>query len=703
MSTVVERAAMPAPAAGAPSVGQYSRFRPDIEGLRAVAVLLVLAYHAGLPWVTGGFVGVDVFFVISGFLITGLILREVSATGRLSVSRFYARRIRRLLPATAVVLAATAALTVAFLPPVRWGPTAWDIATSATYVVNWRLAENADYLNSEVAPSPVQHFWSLAVEEQFYILWPLLILALVWWHRRTSWSLRRTLLAGLAVIAVPSFLWSVYLTSAAAGQAYFVSTTRAWELAIGAALAIGASRLARLPRPACTVLAWAGLAAIALAALTFDAATAFPGYTALLPTLGAAAVIAAGVGSATTSAGWLLSVPVMRDIGALSYSLYLWHWPLLVAATAAWGEMGPIRGLMVVGFSVVPAWLTYRIIEHPIHHARTLAAHPAKAFTVGAIATAIGLAAAIVTTAAVPDYRTSADAPGAAALDVDNPADDPDGEPVDQVTAMTPNPLDVREDNADVYEDGCHQTQESAGLATCAYGDTDSDRVMALVGDSHAAQWQPALDEIGDRAGWRVETYTKSACGFFTVPVATLEDAPYTSCEEWNKALLEHLTGPNGPDLVVSSGSNNYRVIRDGDVLSAGEGRQYYAEGLGRSWQAVLDSGARLAVIRNTPWLDIDVPECITEQPEQLTECAASRDKAMDKSGDAQLTAAKEIDGLNIIDLASAICPTERCAPVIGDVIVWRDKHHITATYARTLASHLEAALVPYLEYKSAR
>ncbi|PZF82251.1 acyltransferase family protein, partial [Jiangella anatolica] len=302
---------------------QPSNFRPDVEGLRAVAVLLVLAYHAGIPLVSGGFVGVDVFFVISGFLITGLILREVESTGRLRLGRFYARRIRRLLPATAVVLAATAALTMLLLPPLRWPAVAGDIAAAATYVVNWRLAaDSVDYLAAGEPPSPVQHFWSLAVEEQFYVLWPVLILALVWWHRRRRGtpSLRRTLLAGLAVVAVPSLAWSVHLTAASPGAAYLVSTTRAWELAAGAALAIGARRLERLPRRLAGALAGGGLAAIGWAALTYDAATPFPGVAALVPVLGTAAVIAAGVtwASGTVPTRLLGATPMRVFAGGLS-------------------------------------------------------------------------------------------------------------------------------------------------------------------------------------------------------------------------------------------------------------------------------------------------------------------------------------------------------------------------------------------------
>ncbi len=694
MSTVTRTSHQPArqSANGSEATG----FRPDIEGLRAVAVLLVLAFHAGVPALSGGFVGVDVFFVISGYLITGLLVREVSTTGRLSLRRFYARRARRLLPATAVVLGATAALTVAFLPPLRWAPVTWDIATSSLYVVNWRLADSADYLAAESAPSPVQHFWSLAVEEQFYIIWPLLVLALAWWHRRSGRSLRRTMLAGLALLAVPSLLYSVYLTGAAPGEAYFVSTTRAWELAIGAALAIIAPRLAALPRAVRVPAVWGGLAAIGIAAVGYDSATAFPGVAALLPTLGAAAIIAAGVGPDGTAAGRMLAIRPMRWIGALSYSLYLWHWPLLVAATAYWGELSVSRGVVVAALSVVPAWLTYRLVERPIHFAPAIAARPGRALGVGSLATAVGLVAAVVPAAVVPEYDVDKDAPGAGVLSA-RPAADPEGRPADRVAAVSPDPLEARDDNADVYGDGCHQDEHKGELISCAYGDVDADRVIALVGDSHAAHWQPALDEVGQRHGWRVETYTKSACGFFDVDVTKNGGEPYTSCSEWNEALIDHLTGSERPDVVMTSGSNNYDVMA-GDDVSEERNRSLFIDGLTRTWRELVDSGVDVTVVRDTPRLDVDVPECVTEHPEKMTECAGDRDDAMERSGGEQIAAAEQVDGVSVIDLNSSVCPARECAAVIGNVIVWRDQHHLTATYARTLASRLDEELDGVLE-----
>jgi peptidoglycan/LPS O-acetylase OafA/YrhL len=570
--------------------------------------------------------------------------------------------------------------------------------SAALYFNNWwSIFHDVSYFARFAPISPLNHLWSLSVEEQFYIVWPLLILVLVWWHGRRGRSLGRTLMAGLALIAIPSLAWSVYLTHAVPGRAYFVTTTRLWELALGAALAIAAARLARLPRLASMLMGWTGLAAIAAAALMYDGTTPFPGYHALLPTLGAAAVIAAGVAHSSSGAGRLLGIAPMTDIGALSYSLYLWHWPLLVAATAVFGELSPTLGVLVAGFSVVPAWLSYRVVEYPIHHSRPLAMRPRRTFLVGALATSTGVVAAFVPAAAHPDYEVAADAPGATVLG-DRPANDPDSIPVDRVAALTPDPLTVRDDNPRLYEEGCHQDQRGSTPLWCTFGDADSDFVVALVGDSHAGQWQPALAEVAQAQGWRLDTSTKSSCGLFDVSV-TLggEDRSYASCAEWNDRLTDQLTGSHRPDLVIVSSSNNYKVVSDGVALSTSESRPYLTDGFRRSWDALRDAGIPVVVIRDTPRLDIDVPECVSANVDKLTTCVSPKAPAVERGGDAEVRAATEVSGVHVIDLTEAICPGSTCPAVIGDVIVWRDTNHITATYSRSLAPRLGAALADIL------
>ncbi len=353
---------------------------------------MVLAFHAGVTVVPGGFAGVDVFFVISGFLITGLLVREVERSGRVSLLRFYARRAKRLLPAASVVLAVVAVMTWALLPRIRWAEIGGDLAASALYVVNWRFAERSvDYLAEDSMTSPVEHYWSLAVEEQFYVVWPLLMVLGAWLVTRYGLRVRTVLSVLLTMVVVSSFTWSVRLTEASPASAYFVSTTRLWELGLGGLLALAAPMWSRMPAVRATMLAWLGLLAVLACALLLGPGTPWPGYAALVPALGTAALIAGGFRSPSQGPSRFLSTAPMQQIGAMSYSLYLWHWPLLVIAAARWGELSVWHGLGVALLSFVPSWLTYALVENPVRQTPLLGRVPA-ALAVGMACTAIGVA-----------------------------------------------------------------------------------------------------------------------------------------------------------------------------------------------------------------------------------------------------------------------------------------------------------------------
>lgn len=311
---------------------------------------------------------------------------------------------RRALPSSFIVALATAL----FLPRTRWVSTAWDVVASSLSGINWRLAaQSIDYLAVGEAPSPVQHFWSLAVEEQFSLVWPLLLLLATWWAqplggrrhyrprngREATRAVRITqsLFLGLALIALPSLAWSIHLTATDAGPAYFVTTTRMWELAIGSGIAIGSAGLARIPRRAAARLGWAGLAAVVGTGFTLTTATPFPGVVALIPTLGTAAVIASGPAAGQWGPVNVLGSAPMRWIGGLSYSLYLWRWPLIVLATAILGNPLTLpQGLGVVLASFVPAYLSRRYIEEPVRRARPLVDRPKLALRLGLVCTLVG-------------------------------------------------------------------------------------------------------------------------------------------------------------------------------------------------------------------------------------------------------------------------------------------------------------------------
>lgn len=338
--------------------------RLDIEGMRTIAVGSVLIGHAGVPFMAGGFVGVDVFFVLSGFLITGLLAREVSRTGRVSLTNFWARRMKRLLPASATVLAFSALITYLYLPITQRKDFGGDIVSAALYVVNWRLADRGvDYLAEDVGKSPVQHYWSLAVEEQFYVVWPILML-LIGVFAAKRWKQGAFVVLGIATVA--SFAYSVQQTADSPATAYFVSTTRIWELGLGALLALAATRVEQIPGLLRAIGGWVGIAMIVYAVFVFDESTTWPGTNALVPTIGAALMIASGLRTTPYSPQRLLSLAPMVWIGGLSYSIYLWHWPMLIAAQAERPDMRLRYLLLLMVLSVVPAYLSNRFIENPV-------------------------------------------------------------------------------------------------------------------------------------------------------------------------------------------------------------------------------------------------------------------------------------------------------------------------------------------------
>ncbi|NLU79731.1 acyltransferase [Micromonospora sp. HNM0581] len=687
------------------------RFRGDVEGLRAVAVVLVLTGHASQNLLPGGFVGVDVFFVISGFLITGLLVTELRSTGRISLVGFWARRAKRLLPAALLVLAATLVLTFAFLPRTRWASTGWDVVFSGLYAMNWRLAEQSvDYLAANQAPSAVQHFWSLAVEEQFYLVWPLLLIGVAWLARdrlRTS-----HLILALALVAVPSFAWSMWMTSNDAVRAYFVTTTRLWELAIGGFVALLAHQFDRLPRTAAAGLAWLGLAAILVSAITLRPESAFPGYTALGPTLGTAAVIAGGLAAGRLGPAALLDVRPVRAVGALSYSLYLWHWPLLVVAEARLNELTVGTGLAVVALSAVPAVLTYHLVENPIRHSRQLSWQPVRALQLGAVCTSLavlaGLAfqltiwpppqtppAPVAVGGALPSGSpntgsTASSALGAMALGA-RPIESSAGQPVDRVGVFVPDPLAALRDGPDSQRNGCHQDMTGSEVTACEYGDPNADFTVALAGDSHAAQWLPALQQVAAERKWRLRSYTKSACPYINGTVA-LDSRPYRSCTEWNEKLRVALTGPQRPDVLIVS-TSLYLMIRDGKPVTQAAGTAF-AEALRETWAEIASAELPVVVLRDTPYHRYDIAECVSVNHNRLTRCASPRSQALEGGGGpAHEQAASSNDNVHLVDLNEAICPQDRCAPVIGGVLVYRDSNHLTATYVRTLTPRLDHAL----------
>ncbi len=676
---------------GSPQASSKGAFRPDVEGLRAVAVGVVLLYHAGVPFAPGGYVGVDVFFVISGFLITGLLVRELEKTGTVSLARFYSRRAKRLLPLTVVVLTFVVALSWLLFDPVRMDEASLGVVAAGLYAMNWLLAVRAtDYFAAGLGASPVQHFWTLAVEEQFYLVWPALLFGAAWWSRRAGWGLRPVLAVAFAAVAVASLAYSIHSTGQQAGAAYFSTFTRGWELALGGMLAlVPVSRLRRQPPLVVGALAWGGLGAIAFSTFQFNDDTLFPGYAALLPTLGTAAIIAAGFttsGMTSASPPRLLTLEPVRHVGRVSYSWYLWHWPPLVFAAAIWGKLSPIEGVVVLAVSYVPAVLTNRLVEKPFLHSQTLTRYPRKALALGGACTAssvalgLGLFALTPTVPEVPEGQVA----GAAVLQ---------GNYSLQKNAKaihpTPREAETKENRPQMYSDGCHLDLPETKSPECVYGNPSSKTTVVLFGDSHAMQWFPALNELAEERDWRLIGFSKSACPPAEVRVYSSGlRREYRECDEWRERTLERIAQKENPSLIVTSMLNRYRAREDGKGLPRDASNEVVVEGYASTLKKLRSTGAPVAVIEDVPRPDKDIPECVSRSLDRLQDCAFPRSEAMGQPR-VNARAAAEVEGASLIDATPMVCPGKTCPAVIGDVLVYRNGAHLTRTYVRSLSPWL--------------
>jgi peptidoglycan/LPS O-acetylase OafA/YrhL len=659
-------------------------FRPDIEGLRAVAIGAVLLCHAGVAFLAGGYVGVDVFFVISGFLITRLLLGEVDRTGGISLRRFYARRARRLLPLSAILLVTVGILSLVLLSPLRAVEVSGDIISSAIYTANWHFAaQSVDYFAQGVEPSPVLHLWSLAIEEQFYVVWPTLIILVTWFWRRRGASVRPVLWVTLAVILAGSLTIGIQLTDSEPASAYFSTFGRAWELALGAALALlGTVRIPRIPSAA---IGWAGVVAIVYAAIAFDAATPFPGVAALIPTLGAAALLLAGSSVHARAAGApaaMLSVRPVRYVGRISYSWYLWHWPALIFAAVIFGPLSVAAGLAVVLVSLIPTVITHHVVEDPVRRSRTLARLPNRALALGLGCMAVAIGVGLMLTDLQPTISTAHSVLGAAALH-----DEP--RPQQSATAVRPSPFEAQNDRSREFTDGCLVGIEGTSSNECTYGDRQGKKTVILFGDSHAMQYFPALELLANRRHWRLIALTKRECPPGEIRVASqVDEREYSQCDTWRENSLKRIEEAGPGATVVLSGDVEY-VPYGLEHEPSHPKRGFFTKipllqrGYIRTLQRLKTAGLKPVVIRDNPASKFDVPSCVSENLDDLEACAFPWVARKEEGFDAL---AADVTRVPLINLTGEVCPHRLCRAVIGNALVFRDKAHLTATFARTLA-----------------
>ena len=678
---------------------------------------------------SGGYVGVDVFFVLSGFLITGLLVREKQKTGTVSLTSFYARRARRLLPAAALCLLVTVAVAAVVMPPLLVPEVAGDGVAAALYASNIRFAiEATDYLQAEGPPSPLLHYWSLGVEEQFYLFWPALLLLLT----RGAGDLARRVGMIAAVVGIASFALSLWLTTANQPWAFFSLPTRAWELGIGALLAVSVTRLARLPGRVAATAGWLGLAMVALSAIVIQPSTPFPGTAALLPTVGSALVILAGISMPSGGPVLVLGTRPLRYLGKISYSLYLWHWPIIVLPAYALGMELPLAatiGLAAVAIPVGAA--SQRWVEDPIRHGRLVGLLPRRnlalaggltlALVVSSVA--IGRSAEANLAAAATGQQdaeaslddilgpvetggpTSEPPPSPGPVESGAPTNSPVASPSARVSPppetfagpvpanLLPPLVRATDDKPAMYDDGCHVDQLATAPANCVYGDPDGTLTVALLGDSHAAQWFPALDRLADEHGWRLLPMTKSACSAADVTVWNAAfERPYTECDQWREAVFQRLKDEK-PDLVIISMSRGHQAIVDGEVLGGRNARAPLQAGVARTIERLQKVAGRVAMIADTPRAPTDPPVCLSRHLDDILACATPRGEALNQAWFDAERATAEAAGVAFVDPTAWVCPADPCPVVIGRYLVYRDTHHVATPLVEALRTRLRAAL----------
>jgi peptidoglycan/LPS O-acetylase OafA/YrhL len=591
------------------------------------------------------------------------------------------------MPQVLCAIAAVAVASALLLSPERADVVATDVMAAGAYVMNWRLeAAAVDYF-SVAQDRPLDHFWSLAVEEQFYLAWPLILLAVTWRSRARGGDPRRPLAGALAAIAVVSLVYAVRRVGAAPQQAYFSALARAWELALGGllALALGGRRLA--PRAAAAA-AWAGVAAIGLATVAFGPATPIPGAVALLPTLGAAALLAAGTSPRLPAPTRALTLAPVRFIGGVSYAWYVWHWPALVFAAAAWGPLSASEGVAVVLASLVPAVVTHRWIEEPLRRSKlhvrrtraTLAA--AVAGPALAVATGVALSASLSSPPALA-AREAEGAPQLARTHAIQPS----------ATAVRPRPRDASADRGRPYYDGCLAGERAVRSKPCVYGDRRSKTTVVLFGDSHAMQYFPALQTLALRRHWRLVELTKGGCPPPRVRVVyTLSRRDYTQCGAWREYALRRIERTERPALVVAAASAHYTVIgAEGRRLGPAASTRALATAYAPTLQRLRAAAPHVAVLADPPRPPLDVPDCVSRSMRRLRRCAFARGPALANA--AVITAAVRRAGVQVIDPAGRFCLARLCPAVIGGVLVYRNSGHVTATFVATLAPWLARQL----------
>lgn len=645
-------------------------FRADLQGLRAVAILLVLAYHARVPGFAGGYIGVDVFFVISGYLITALLVNELETTGSIDFIKFYARRARRLLPAAAVMMVATVALGSVLYAPVEQDHLANTTLATVAYASNLYFARAfTDYLASPSHNNPLLHTWSLSVEEQFYLLWPLLIWLLAGAHTKPRRSIRyRWIVGGMLALACASWAGSVYLTGTIQPWAFFLSPMRAWEFAIGGLSILSAPRRdgaianqSKHPVWSAEGLGWVGLAGVIGAGVAFGPQTVFPGVAVLLPTISTALILRAGAMAPERGVARLLGITFLREIGRLSYSWYLWHWPLLVFAAALKDPLTLVDRVSVVLIALVLAEASYRWVEQPALANKT--DRPRLALAMAAVVAVSGVSAALTWKVLSAKW---AERPSQVAF-----------------TRM-------KTDYPEIYRMDCDDYFHSPTPKECTFGPADASRTAVLFGDSHAGHWFPAVRQIFEReSGWRLIVITKAGCPIVDATYFSQDlGRAFTECRQWVQSSLVRIHEMR-PDLILVSYARTYPFSRTD-----------WQTGIAVTVKSLSGSSPSVIMLRDVPELGFDGPHCLARldwRPTlfgRWTACTTDPiDERVDETYQIQRQLSTLYSNVTTLDMNRDVCPSGTCRVVQNGIVSYRDASHLSTAFAASLSDKLGARI----------
>ncbi|MGO1385310.1 MAG: acyltransferase family protein [Arachnia sp.] len=658
------------------ALGLQKRYRPEIEGLRIVAALLVAVYHIWFQRVSGD---VDVFFVVSGFLVTTSLLSRHHREGRIAFGPFALNLLKRLLPNALVVLLFVTVVSIFILPEVRHYATLRELFASLFYYENWQLAATGtDYLDQGNEKSPVQHFWAMSIQGQFYIVLFLTVSLAIVIARRRSLNPHSVLAAIFWALVGVSLTFSVYLTSTNQPWAYFDTRARLWEFAIGGVLTLVIFRIT-LPRLISTVMGWAGLGVLMSTGMLFDVGGSFPGWAAMVPVGAAVFILLAGQNPTKLGVEKVLGSRPMVFMGGYSYGLYLWHWPLLSFFYVLFDTktLDGTQGGLVIAAALALSFVTTTLVEKPM--ARRVSRHglgvrgfrPIIALFLAVLIILLGWSGFNVWSSAQVATADDSDYPGALAMQAGHPS----------VPMLSPIPAlaDIKQDKAKPYFDGCHQTPGDAEVLICAYGQTeDFEYTVAVVGGSKAAHWLPALEEFANQKSIRLLNVTKSGCRLST------EGGRDADCEEWNVNVVREVARES-PDLVLALA----------DTAEAGMG--VVPHGKLEQFARLHDLGIPIMALRDTPNAAFDPPECLNALGMRSMECGIDRSVALvQPSGWEKLPSPPPY--VDYFDYTNYLCGPESCPAVIGNIVVYYDERHLSATFSRSFGPILAKDVMRILE-----